>query len=205
MDLPPFDRVRAAGLFKESASNPLSSYDIASKAHRRWDLRQHFEAGLPVCVAFERARSELSTEKSTVDQSPNYFVRAAINFALAGETAVAAPMLNEATRFDWRGLGLENDSHMTEWAFVQLLLIALRNSKHEFSDIFERGVRCRELGWEFPKIHPQQEALLRASMELALRPIVQRLVELVANRRPISREARALLRSAEEFLALAQK
>jgi len=206
MHLPSFDRTRAAELIKEADNAPLSSFDVASRAHRRWDLKQHLESALLFCVAFERAQSEFLVGKGTVDQSPNYFVRAAINFDLAGHVVVSEPMLNESTRIDWRGLGLANDSHMTEWAFVQLLLSARSGSKQVFEKIFEAAaLRCRELGWEFPKIHPKQEALLRAAMELALPSIVRRLAQSIANRRPVSREARALLRSAEEFLSEAEE
>ncbi len=202
MHLPSFDRIRAAELLKEPANAPLSSLDVASRAHRRWDLKQHLESALLFSVASERARAEFSAGRTAVDQSPNYFVRAAINFDLAGEVAFAEPMLNEATRIDWHGLGLANDSHMTEWAFVQLLMSVRPDSKQSFAELFDRAVlRCRELGWDFPKIHPKQEALLRACMALGLPSIVQRLVELIAHRRPISREARALLRSAGGFLS----
>jgi hypothetical protein len=200
--LPPFDRSRARELLKERPTSPLTAYAVASKAHRRWDLGQHAEAALLFCVACERAAEEFSGGRSQVDQSPNYFVRAAINFDLAGSHDIAEPMLHEATKLDWSALGLPNDSHMTEWAFVHLLLSRRDGPREHFVELFDKATaRCRELGWTFPKIHPKQEALLAAALEFGEERIARALIELISARRPISRDARALLRRASELLS----
>jgi len=80
--LPPFDRSRARELLTDRTASPLTAHDVASQAHRRWDLGQHAEGALVFCVACERAAEEFSSGRSQVDQSPNHFVRAAINFNL---------------------------------------------------------------------------------------------------------------------------
>lgn len=201
MKLPPFDRSRARELLKERPASPLTAYNVASKAHRRWDLEQHANAAILFCVACERAAKEFSGGRSPVDQSPNHFVRAAINFNLAGSRDIAEPMLHEATTIDWSTLGLPNDSHMTEWAFTHLLLNRRDGPREPFVELFDKATaRCGELGWTFPKIRPQQEALLAAALELGEERIARTLIELISARRPISREARALLRRASEWL-----
>ena len=201
MQLPAFDHAQAIVLLKEKAKAPLSSADIAAKAHRRWDLNQHPEAALLFCLAFERAHAEIAVQPDSTSQAPNYFVRAAINFNIAGDAATAGPMLTEVTQMDWQKLGLPNDSHMSEWAFEQLLLNQ-KTSAPAFAALFEQAVlRCRELGWEFPKIHPKQELLLQTAITLNLPTVVRRLVDLILKRRPISRDTRNLLQSAESYLA----
>jgi hypothetical protein len=137
-----------------------------------------------------------------VDQSPNDFVRAAINFNLAGCRDIAEPMLHEATKLDWNALGLPNDSHMTEWAFTHLLLNRRDGPREPFVELFDKATaRCGELGWTFPKNRGHQEALLTAALELGEERIARTLIELISTRRPISREARALLRRASEWLS----
>jgi hypothetical protein len=199
MTLPPFDRARARELLKERAASPLTAYQIGSKAHRRWDLGQHTEAAILFCVACERAVEEFAGGRSPVDKSPNSFVRAAINFNRAGSLEIAEPMLREATAIDWKAAQLPMDSHMTEWAFVELLLNRQRGPREAFSQLFDEATdRCRELGWRFPKIRPKREALLAAALELGDERIARVLVELIKGGRPISRDARALLRRAAE-------
>jgi hypothetical protein len=194
MQVPPIDRTRAAELLKESAGAVLTACDVATKAHRRWNLQQHDAAAILFCVAFERTRAESAAEVGG-DQSANHFVRAAINFNLAGQRELAEPMLLEATRIDWLAAGLSNDSHMAESAFVQLLQ-NVHELPTQFTTLFARATeRCAELGWEFPRIHPHQEQLLRAALELGQTALAKHLGNLIQRRRPISREVRALLRS----------
>jgi hypothetical protein len=200
--LPPFDRSRARELSKERPASPLTAYSIASKAHHRWNLEQHADAALLFCVACERAAEEFSGGRSPLDQSPNDFVRAAINFNLAGSCDIAEPMLQEATKLDWNALGLPNDSHMTEWAFVQLLLNRRDGPREPFVELFDKATaRCGELGWTFPRNRRHQEALLAAALELGEERIARTLIELISARRPISRDARALLRRASAWLS----
>jgi hypothetical protein len=200
--LPPFDRSRARELLKERPTSPLTAYNIASKAHRRWNLEQHAEAALLFCVACERAAEEVVDGRNPLDQSPNYYVRAAINFNLAGSRDIAEPMLHEATTIDWSALGLPNDSNMTEWAFVHLLLNRRGGPRETFAELFDKATaRCAELGWTFPKNRGHQEALLAAALELGEERIARTLIGLISIRRPISRDARALLRRASELLS----
>jgi hypothetical protein len=202
VNLPPYDRSRARALLKERPASPLTAYNIASRAHHRWNLEQHADAAILFCVACERAAEEVAGDRSPLDQSPNYFVRAAINFNLAGSRAIAEPMLHEATRIDWSALGLPNDSHMTEWAFTHLLLNRRDGPREPFVELFDRATaRCAELGRTFPSIRPQQETLLVAALDLGEERIARTLIEIISARRPISREARALLRRASEWLA----
>ena len=193
-----YERPQALALLKEKPGTTLSSAEIASKAHRRWDLKQHHEAALLFCLACERSQQE----SALPCQAPNYFVRAAITFNQAGDTQLAEPMLREATHMDWTALGLPHDSHMCEWAFEQLLLNLHQGPAEDFKAVFEQAVaRCAELGWEFPKIHPKQEALLLHALQLQQTEVVQCLVERIRKRRPLSRAARAQLQAAEQWLA----
>lgn len=199
MQLPDYDRTQALALLKEKPGVTLSSFDIASKAHRRWDLKQPQEAALLFCLAFERAQQEGPGDKPS--QAPNYFVRAAITFNQAGETAVAEPMLLKATQIDWSAAGLPHDSHMCEWAYEQLLLNQRHDSAEMFSQLFTQAqARCEQLGWVFPKIYPKQETLLEVALELEIASIVRTLVDLIGQRRPISRSARQQLQTAQQWL-----
>jgi hypothetical protein len=187
---------------KERPASPLTAYNIASKAHRRWDLDQHADAAILFCVACERAAEEFFIGRSPVDQSPNDFVRAAINFNLAGSRDIAEPMLHEATTIDWSALGLPNDNHMTEWAFTHLLLNRRDGPREPFVKLFDKATaRCAKLGWTFPRNRGHQEALLAAALELGEERIARTLIELISARRPISRDARALLRRASAWLS----
>ena len=200
MQLPDYDRGQALALLKEKPDSRLASFDIASKAHRRWDLKQPREAALLFCLAFERAQQEDPADKPS--QAPNYYVRAAITFNQAGESTVAEPMLQQATQIDWAAMGLPHDSHMCEWAYEQLLLNQRQGSPQAFEQLFtEACTRCTQLGWDFPKIHPKQEALLTVAMGLGLCNIVQILIVRISQRRPVSREARQQLAAAQQWLA----
>ena len=200
MQLPDYDRGEALALLKKKPDSRLASVDIASKAHRRWDLKQPREAALLFCLAFERAQQEDPADKPS--QAPNYYVRAAITFNQAGETAVAEPMLQRATQIDWAAMGLPHDSHMCEWAYEQLLLNQSQGSPQAFAQLFtEACTRCTQLGWDFPKIYPKQEALLTVAMGLGLCNIVQILIVRISQRRPVSREARQQLAAAQQWLA----
>ena len=199
MQLPDYDRAQALALLKEKPDSRLASVDIASKAHRRWDLKQPREAALLFWLAFERAQQEDPADKPS--QAPNYYVRAAITFNQAGETTVAVPMLQHATQIDWAAMGLPHDSHMCEWAYEQLLLNQ-RGSPQAFAQLFtEACTRCAQLGWDFPKIHPKQEALLTVAMSLGLCNIVQILLDRISQRRPVSRTARQQLATTQQWLA----
>ena len=199
MQLPDYDRAQALALLKEKPYNRLASVDIASKAHRRWDLKQPREAALLFCLAFERAQQENPADKPS--QAPNYYVRAAITFNQAGDTVVAKPMLHQATQIDWAAMGLPHDSHMCEWAYEQLLLNQ-RGSPQAFAQLFtEACTRCAQLGWDFPKIHPKQEALLTVAMSLGLCKIAPILIDRISQRRPVSRAARQQLATAQQWLA----
>ena len=197
-----FDRVRAADLLKEKPASPFRAYDVASKAHRRWDLHQHAPAALLFCVAAERAWQEHVAAPDSVNHFMSYYVRAGINFHLAGQPSLADPILTAATSYDWVGVGLHRDSHMTEWAFCHLLQSDSAGNLALFSALFSQAVaRCAALGWEFPKIHPHQESLLAIAIAFGSRPHVEHLARLVRARRPISRAARALLHEVDAFLA----
>ena len=196
MQLPDYDRAQALALLKDKTDSRLASVDIASKAHRRWDLKQPREAALLFCLAFERAQQENPADKPS--QAPNYYVRAAITFNQAGDTVVAKPMLHQATQIDWAAMGLPHDSHMCEWAYEQLLLNQRQGSPQAFAQLFtDACTRCTQLGWDFPKIHPKQEALLTVAMGLGLRNIVQILLDRISQRRPVSRTARQQLAAAQ--------
>ena len=200
MQLPGYDRAQALALLKEKPDNRLASVDIASKAHRRWDLKQPREAALLFCLAFERAQQENPADKPS--QAPNYYVRAAITFNQAGDTVVAKPMLHQATQIDWAAMGLPHDSHMCEWAYEQILLNQRQGSPQAFAKLFtEACTRCTQLGWDFPKIHPKQEALLTVAMGLGLSNIVQILLDRISQRRPVSRTARQQMAAAQQWLA----
>ena len=200
MQLPDYDRAQALALLKEKPDNRLASVDIASKAHRRWDLKQPREAALLFCLAFERAQQEDPADKPS--QAPNYYVRAAITFNQAGESTVAEPLLQQATQIDWAAMGLPHDSHMCEWAYEQLLLNQSQGSPQAFAQLFtEACTRCTQLGWDFPKIYPKQEALLTGAMGLGLSNIVQILIDRISQRRPVSRTARQQMAAAQQWLA----
>ena len=199
MHLPDFDHAQALALLKEKPGVTLSSFDVASRAHRRWDLKQTLEAAWLFCLAYERAQQEAPGDKPS--QCPNYFVRAAITFNQAGETAIAEPMLRAATQLDWIALGLPHDSHMCEWAFEQLLLNQRQGSPENFRSLFtEATTRCQELGWDFPKIHPKQEALLQIAVEMDLPDIAKPLMQRIRQRRPLSKAAKAQLEMAQQWL-----
>ena len=197
MQLPDYDRAQAMALLKEKPGAPLSAFDIASRAHRRWDLKQPADAALLFCLACERAQQEAATP----NQAPNYFVRAAITFNQAGDRTTAEPMLREATQLNWQALGLGQDSHMCEWAFTQLLLNLQHGPAPAFSDLFTQAVTdCSAQGRNFPSIHPQQDELLPIAIELQLPHIVKQLADRMAARRPLSRPVKAQLQQARQWL-----
>lgn len=197
MQLPDYDRAHATALLKEKPGAPLSAFDVASRAHRRWDLKQPADAALLFCLACERAQQEAATP----NQAPNYFVRAAITFNQAGDQTTAEPMLREATQLNWQALGLDQDSHMCEWAFTQLLLNLQHGPASAFSDRFAQAVtRCRAQGRSFPSIHPQQDVLLPIAIQLQLADVAKQLVERMATRRPLSRPVKAQLQQAQQWL-----
>ena len=197
MQLPDYDRAHATALLKEKPGAPLSAFDVASRAHRRWDLKQPADAALLFCLACERAQQEAATP----NQAPNYFVRAAITFNQAGDQTTAEPMLREATQLNWQALGLDQDSHMCEWAFTQLLLNLQHGPASAFSDLFAQAItRCRAQGRNFPSIHPQQDVLLPIAIQLQLAEVAKQLVERMVTRRPLSRPVKAQLQQAQQWL-----
>lgn len=69
----------------------------------------------------------------------------------------------QATRLDEKALGLPNDTQMAEWAFAGLLLNRRDRPQKAFVAPLDRAAARRdELGWTFPRIRPEQEALLTA-------------------------------------------
>lgn len=141
--IPAFDPALAADLLRERTDTPLSAYDVATRAHRRWD-RQEFEAA---ATLFGLAAERELAAPQVPTQQPNYAVRAAVNWSLAGRSAVAEPTLWDATELDWAAAGLPHDTNMAQWAFTRLLL----DCSEDFGKLFEQAVaRCSELGMSFP-------------------------------------------------------
>lgn len=175
----------------------LSAYDIASKAHYRWDRNQHINAALLFELAEERADQEFSTGKAEVNQKMNYRARVAVNYFKAGEIDIAIPMFVEVCNYDWTGNGLVNDDHMVEWGFVYRLY-TVKDKAAKFRKLFaEAQKRSNDINKEFPKIHPLQEQLLEYALQLNETDIVIHLVKMIKKRRPISRAFRAKLKIIE--------
>lgn len=200
MILPSYDGDAARALIKEKADVPFSAFDTASRAHRRADLQQHANAAVLFCLAADRADAEHQADPSKPNQAMNHAVRAGIAFNRAGDTAIAEPLLRQAIAFDWIGQGLPHDKHMVEWAFYQLLLNA-RHEPERFADLFKEAVsRCAEIDRDYTMIHPHQEKLLEIALGMTHRPIVERLANKIADRRPAKKAAKELLARARTFL-----
>lgn len=203
MRVPNYDKKMAAKLINERSEERMRAWDVESKAHRRWDLKEYENAAVLFCAAAERYQFEFDAGQHPKDQAPSDIVRAAINFNLAGRHEIAEPILREAIAFDWIGAGLKEDSHMVEWSYFELLKNSLKFSSTSFDEIFEEAIgRCQELGMSFPFIHAKQEFLLNGCLAHGFERHIPLLVERIKCRRPISREARTLIKKAEQRLAL---
>lgn len=197
-----YDQELARTLLHEPAGAQLSAYDVGGKAHNRSSRGLHLEAATLFCVAAERAAREHAAAPDSPDQTMNHVLRAAMALVGAGQLATALPMLRAATRFDWAAAGIPNDAHTTEWAYVELLAVAAQEGEAAFDQLFDEAIaRCHALGMHFPFIHPKQERLLQLCLERNWLTHVPRIVAAIRARRPISREARELLRRADEALS----
>lgn len=197
MILPEYDRDAARVLIKEKDGFALSASDTAARAHRRSDLKRPEEAALLFCLAADRAQAEHAAEPSRPNQAINYAVRAGFAFNRAGEHGVAEPLLRQAIDYDWVGQGLNNDTHMVEWAFYHLLINA-RDDRERFANLFEEAVtRSAAVGRDFTMIQPHQEALLEIAVALENHTIIDRLADKIKSRRPGKKDVKDLLRRAE--------
>jgi hypothetical protein len=140
----------------------FSSKELAGKAHWRWNREEYFQAAVLFEAAAQRATDEARLERPSRDNTFCYRAPSGVCFRLAGEHERAWPVLLEATKFDWEAAGIPEDDNFSEWAFVEMLcVLADAQNSNEFSKIFWNAVdRGRELGDEFPQIHPKQELLL---------------------------------------------
>jgi len=148
----------------------LTADKLAGKAHWRWNRGEHLEAAVLFDAAARKSAEEIQQVRPARDNTFNYRVRAGVTFRLAGEHERAWPILMEATTFDWNAAGIPEDSHFTEWAFVEMLyVVAERNDAAGFSKLFRQAtIRGAELNFPFPSIHPKQELLLELCSNLGL-------------------------------------
>jgi hypothetical protein len=165
---------RTAGLLRDLLGNrapeKLSAKQLAGKAYWRWRRKQYLEAAVLFEAAATRSADEARLAKPARDNTFNYRVRSGVTYRLAGEIERAWPILVEATTFDWQAAGIVEDSHFTEWAFVEMLcVLAKANDKDGFSKLFWQAVaRCAELDSPFPRIQSKQELLLELCQQLGL-------------------------------------
>lgn len=176
-------------LLKKKSVDDFSAEELGRKAHWRWNRGEHLEAAVLFDAAAVRREREVRLAPTSRDNTFNYRVRAGVNFRMAGEVERAWPILMEATTFDWDAAGLPEDSHFTEWAFVEMLQVMAENDdRSRFSELFWRAVtRCDELGFAFPMIRPKQELLLETCVRLGLRMELARVIERIEVQGKLSR------------------
>ncbi|AWH89015.1 hypothetical protein [Limnobaculum parvum] len=197
MNLPDYDFTKASKLFKKSE---ISTSDIADKAYRLWKKQEYEDAAILFCEAARRTQQESLSKDSHYGEAMNHYIRAAFNFNLAGKYSVAEPMLHEAIKYDWPSI-LPNDVHMVEWAYSYLLYNAETKGKEVFEALFDEAIQhCIGVGRNFPSIHPQQEALLKIALNLQAHESVRHIINAIQSRKPISREAKLLLKQAMETI-----
>ena len=166
----------------------FSPDELGRKAHWRWDRGHYLEAAVLFEAAALRAAEEARRAPHR-DNTFNYRVRSGVTYRLAGENERAWPILVEATTFDWQAAGIPEDSHFTEWAFVEMLcVLAEAQDKRGFSEVFWRAVaRGEEIGLPFPRIHPKQELLLDVCEQLGLSRELARVVASIEARGKVPR------------------
>lgn len=177
--------------------NTLNSFDIATKAHNKWNRKEHFSAAILFNLAAKKARLEFEKGLSEVNNEMNYVCREAYNLFEAGYIENALPLLTKTCDYDWNANGLHNDNHMVEWAYTYKL-IAASGDINKFKLLFDEAVvRCNKIGRIFPKIHPKQEILLDIAINLNEKDIITYIVELIKKRKPISKDLRTKLKKIE--------
>jgi hypothetical protein len=176
-------------LLRKKSSEKFSARELGNKAHWRWNRGEHLKAAVLFSAAAARSAEEVRTAPTSRDNTFNYRVRAGVTFRLAGEVERAWPILVEATTFDWNGARIPEDSHFTEWAFVEMLqVMAEKQDRRAFSELFWQAVaRCEELGAPFPRIHPKQELLLELCDRLKLTMELGHVIERIEAQRKLSR------------------
>ena len=185
-------------LLKRKPAGAFEPQELSGKAHWRWNRNQYVEAA----VLFDAAW-RVATDKG--DRAAFCFrVRSGICFRLAGHLERAWPILQEAVQFDWDAAGLESDSHMSDWAFVQMLA-----AHHEHRDIesfvavFSQAVRRGEqLSAPFTRIHPHQDSLLSWCADLELKEEFCHIAEAALYYRGNSQRLRNNIQQLQQRLAL---
>jgi hypothetical protein len=182
-------------LLRKQPPEKFNSRELSRKAHWRWDRDQFLAAAVLFQAAAQRSAEEFALAGSVRDKSFSYRIRAGVNFRLAGEIVQAWPILLEATTFDWQAAGTSNDEHLTEWAFLEMLIVfAAEGRREEFARTFWQAVaRVDELGSFFPKIHPKQELLLDLCEQLKLHSELAHVIESIEGRGKLPRRLAARL------------
>lgn len=157
-------------LLKKRLPEQFAAEELAGKAHWRWNRGELLEAAVLFDAAAKRSAKEMRASPHRRNDTFSYHVRAGVTFRLGGETKRAWPLLLEATTFDWKAEGIYEDSHFTEWAFVEMLCVHAENNDTEsFRRLFRQAIaRGEVLKYSFPSIHPKQELLLDLCERLGL-------------------------------------
>lgn len=185
-------------LLGKKAPGKFTAAELAGKAHWRWNREQYLEAAVLFDAAAVLSAQEIQRAPQDRDNTFNYRVRSGVTFRLAGHIQRAWPMLLEATTFDWDAAGIPEDSHFTEWAFVEMLIVvAQAQDRAGFAKLFWQAVaRCNEIDSPFPRIHPKQELLLDLCSQLDLRKELAHVVASIERRgswpRPLARRLKQL-------------
>src|SRR5262245_62134292 len=142
-------------LLKNKPPERFAAERLAGKAYWRWNRGENLEAAVLFDAAAVRSVEEVRQSRPVRDNTFNYRVRAGVTFRLAGEVERAWPILVEATTFDWHAAGIPEDSHCTEWAFVEMLcVLADQNDAAGFAKLFRQAMRRgTEIQFPFPSIH----------------------------------------------------
>jgi len=196
----PDEQAILARCLRDKPASSFTADALSRKAHWRWNRDQHLEAAALFAAADRVART---SGGRAAREAFNYRVRAGINFAKAGRLERAWPILEEAVVFDWHAAGLEMDSHMTEWAFVEMLAAHREaGDVDQFVAVFRRAVRrCEQLPRSFPSIYPQQDALLAWCAELNLPDLFAEVEARATADRGNSRKLKHLIRQLKEQMA----
>jgi hypothetical protein len=175
-------------LLKKRSPEKFAARELGNKAHWRWNRGGFVEAAVLFAAAATRSADEVKQMPVQRDNTFNYRVRAGVTFRLAGEVERAWPILLEATSFDWQAAGIPEDSHFTEWAFVEMLCtLADRNDRRGFSSLFWQAVaRCEQLGARFPRIQPKQDLLLDLCERLELSRELIHVIDIIESQRKMT-------------------
>jgi len=162
----------------------FSASDLSTKAQDRSGNGEFYSAALLFEAAARICNAEYESGKSDVNQYLSSYSRAGICFSQAGYFEKAKPILLHSTEADWAAAGLEKDTHIVKWCYVELLAEEAKLPADDLAAQYQNAVaHCKRLHWSFPSIKSEKELMRETTAPSGLQILANELKSIAEYRK----------------------